>query len=144
MYSLLTTWQVSAVGWSRAIDVSSNDLCKIQQILQVIMHYCSPDTTPILQKQAVPFKPRGRVTVSKDDLEKCDLILCFEMKTWCRVLEILGTEPGTKLNTDKKCRVKMLADFYPDFHLTEINDPLHDRDVKSYEKSYWQVYKSVR
>ena len=84
------------------------------------------------------------MTVSKDDLEESDLILCFEMKTWCRLQETLGPEPDTKLRRDNKGRVKMLADFYPDFHLTEINDPLYDRDGKSYEKSYWQVYKSVR
>ena len=48
------------------------------------------------------------------------------------------------LGSDQQYKVKMLADFYPDFHLTEISDPLHDRDAKSYEKSYWLVYKSVR
>ena len=84
----------------------------------------------------MPFKPRGRKTVSAEELVICDLILCFEMKTWCRVLDMLGS--------DQEYKVKMLADFYPDFHLTEISDPLHDRDAKSYEKSYWLVYKSVR
>ena len=74
--------------------------------------------------------------MSGEDLLTCDLILCLEMKTWCRVLEMLGP--------DHQYRVKMLADFYPDCHLTEITDPLHDRDAKSYEKSYWLLYKSVR
>merc|ERR1711953_708948 len=91
--SLLTSWSVSAAGWSQSIDVNHDDLCKIRQILQ---------------KQAVPFKPRGRVTLRREDLERCDLILCFEMKTWRTVLETLGEDQEARM------RVKMLADFYPD------------------------------
>ena len=35
VFSLLTSWEVAAVGWSQAIEVNNNDLCKIKQILQV-------------------------------------------------------------------------------------------------------------
>ena len=67
------------------------------------------------------------------------------MKTWCRIIETLGPDQeNSTVIRNGKSQVKMLADFYPDFHLTEINDPLHERDGKSYEKSYWLVYKSVR
>ena len=31
VFSLLTSWEVSAVGWSQAIEVNNNDLCKIKQ-----------------------------------------------------------------------------------------------------------------
>ena len=78
------------------------------------------------------------MTLRREDLERCDLILCFEMKTWRTVLETLGEDQEARM------RVKMLADFYPDIDLTEISDPLHERDGRSYEKCYWLVYKSVR
>ena len=47
VFSLLTSWEVSAVGWSQAIEVNNNDLCKMKQILQVMMvGFLSPLVTP--------------------------------------------------------------------------------------------------
>lgn len=118
--SLLSAWEVGALGCGQGIDITSSDVGKIQQILQ---------------KQAVPFKQKARRVLSKKDVLRSNLVICFEKRSFDMVVDLVqdGTNPS----------LQMLADYHPDSPI-EIPDPISNSDPKSYEKCYWMVYKAVR
>ena len=99
----------------------------------------------ILQKQAVPFQPKGRRVLTKDDLQAASLVFCFEKQSQEAVESMLdGETPPSGGGDGELDHVTPLARLYPDTELAEIPDPLKWRDSKSYDKCYWLVYKCVR
>ena len=99
----------------------------------------------ILQKQAVPFQPKGRRILTKDDLQAASLVFCFERQSQEAVESMLdGETPPGGGGDGELGHVTPLARLHPDTELAEIPDPLKWRDSKSYDKCYWLVYKCVR
>ena len=98
-----------------------------------------------MEKQAVPFQPKGRRILTKGDLQAASLVFCFEKQSQEAVESMLdGETPPGGGGDGELGHVTPLARLHPDTELAEIPDPLKWRDSKSYDKCYWLVYKCVR